>query len=173
MSPLLESVWQRLIAHSRAESLRSRRGVQRRHCERRHPSDPHFGAEFSLLCFSQGLGDGGAIIHGCLSKLGSLFGYLNIRCRTIIGTRKGTIILRNHPHYTCFVDFCWEGLRFSDLRALGFGVWGSGCKVWGISVFQPHESLSKRCVKLCKCYENLKLQTLPCIISSVVQVLLA
>ena len=56
-------------------------------------------------------------------------------CRTTIGTQKRTIILRNHPHYTCFVDFCWEGLRFSDLRALGFGVWGSGCKVWGISVF--------------------------------------
>ena len=31
--------------------------------------------------------------HGWLSKLGSLFGYLNNRCRVIIGTPKGTLIL--------------------------------------------------------------------------------
>ena len=36
-------------------------------------------------------------IYGWLSKLWSLFGYPNNRCRIIIGTPKGTIIFDNHP----------------------------------------------------------------------------
>ena len=55
---------------------------------------------------------------GWLSKLGSLFGYPNDRCRTIIRTPKRDPNFDNHP--CSRVGRFWVG-RF---RTLGFGVRG-------------------------------------------------
>ena len=55
--------------------------------------------------------DAHSIIWVVVKKYGPFLGTLNIRCRTIIGTQEGTIILNNHPFVSGsqrngLVNFC-------------------------------------------------------------------